>query len=155
MKRISVLTILLITILSCGEKDNQAIEDNNPVKVVLSTNDSEGLSNGFVTASGKIESENSANLSTRMMGYITNIPVKVGQNVVAGQLLVKINNTDLEAKKAQVEASILQATSAFNNAKKDYERFKELFAQQSASQKEFDDMTSRFEMAKANLEGAK
>jgi multidrug efflux pump subunit AcrA (membrane-fusion protein) len=30
-----------------------------------------------------------------------------------------------------------------------------LFAQQSASQKELDDMTSRYEMAKAALEGAK
>ena len=69
--------------------------------------------------------------------------------------MVSINNTDLQAKKAQVDASILQATAGFNNAKKDYERFKTLFSQQSASQKELDDMTSRYEMAKAGLEGAK
>ena len=33
---------------------------------------------------------------------------------------------------------------------KDYDRFVNLFAQQSASQKELDDMTARFEMAKAS-----
>ncbi len=61
----------------------------------------------------------------------------------------------MQAKKAQVDASILQATAAYNNAKKDYDRFMALFKQQSASQKELDDMTARYEMAKAGLEGAK
>jgi RND family efflux transporter MFP subunit len=90
-----------------------------------------------------------------MMGYVTKIHVKVGQKVGAGQLLVSINNSDLQAKKAQVDASILQATAGYNNAKKDYDRFVNLFKQQSASQKELDDMTARYEMAKAGLEGAK
>ena len=89
------------------------------------------------------------------MGYVTKIHVQVGQKVGAGQLLVSINNTDLQAKKAQVDASILQATAGYNNAKKDYDRFMNLFKQQSASQKELDDMTARYEMAKAGLEGAK
>jgi RND family efflux transporter MFP subunit len=75
--------------------------------------------------------------------------------VGAGQLLVSINNADLQAKKAQLDASILQATAGYNNAKKDYDRFVALFNQQSASQKELDDMTARFEMAKAGLEGTK
>lgn len=89
------------------------------------------------------------------MGYVTKIHVEVGQKVGVGQLLVSINNTDLKAKKAQVDASILQATAGYNNAKKDYDRFVNLFKQQSASQKELDDMTARYEMAKAGLEGAK
>jgi RND family efflux transporter MFP subunit len=90
-----------------------------------------------------------------MMGYVTKLHVQVGQKVGAGQLLVSINNTDLQAKKAQVDASILQATAGYNNAKKDYDRFVNLFKQQSASQKELDDMTARYEMAKAGLEGAR
>jgi RND family efflux transporter MFP subunit len=49
----------------------------------------------------------------------------------------------------------MQATAGYNNAKKDFDRFTALFAQQSASQKELDDMTSRYEMAKAGLDAAK
>ena len=79
----------------------------------------------------------------------------MGQHVNAGQLLVSINSSDLQAKRAQVEAAVLQATAGYNNAKKDYDRFTNLFKQQSASQKELDDMTARYEMAKAGLEGAK
>jgi RND family efflux transporter MFP subunit len=72
-----------------------------------------------------------------------------------GQLLISINNTDLQAKRAQINAGITEATVAFNNAQKDYNRFKNLFAENSASQKELDDMTAHFNMAKARLESAK
>ncbi|WP_348811538.1 efflux RND transporter periplasmic adaptor subunit [Flavobacterium maritimum] len=150
----TIIASLFLLLTSCNGDKKEVItkEPAIPVKVGgISSDDN----NPFVTASGKIEAENSANLSTRMMGYVTKVHVQVGQKVGAGQLLVSINNTDLQAKKAQVDASILQATAAYNNAKKDYDRFVNLFKQQSASQKELDDMTARYEMAKAGLEGAK
>lgn len=156
MKKIftAIITLSLALAISCG-KEQKAIVNNEPTIAVKVSGIAADNNSSYVTASGKIEAENSANVSTRMMGYVTKVHVKVGQKVGAGQLLVSINNADLQAKKAQVDASILQATAAFNNAKKDFERFTALFNQQSASQKELDDMTSRYEMAKAGLEGAK
>lgn len=153
-KIIAILSISTVLLTSCGGDKKEQIKAEPAIAVKVS-GVSENANGGFITASGKIEAENSANLSTRMMGYITKIHVKVGQKVGAGQLLVSINNTDLQAKKAQVDATILQATAGYNNAKKDYDRFVNLFQQQSASQKELDDMTARYEMAKAGLEGAK
>jgi RND family efflux transporter MFP subunit len=150
---ITILSLSTLVFLSCGKEKKEVTNNEPAIKVVvngLATNNSE-----FITASGKTEAESSANLSTRMMGYVTKVHVKTGQKVAAGQLLVSINSSDLQAKKAQVDASILQATTAYNNAKKDYDRFVNLFAQQSASQKELDDITSRYEMAKAGLAGAK
>ncbi len=153
-KTIAILTLSTFLFLSCG-KDKKELTNNEPAIAVQVSGISANSNSEFVTASGKIEAENSANVSTRMMGYVTKVHVKVGQKIAAGQLLVSVNNTDLQAKKAQVDASILQATAGYNNAKKDYDRFVALFAQQSASQKELDDMTSRYEMAKAGLEGAR
>ncbi len=153
INKITILSLATLVLFSCGKEAKEVTNNEPAIKVVvngLATNNSE-----FITASGKTEAESSANLSTRMMGYVTKVHVKTGQKVGAGQLLVSINSSDLEAKKAQVDASILQATAAYKNAKKDYDRFVNLFAQQSASQKELDDMTSRFEMAKAGLAGAK
>jgi RND family efflux transporter MFP subunit len=152
--KITIVIFSTLFLISCGGEKKNEIANETPIAVKVSGT-TENDNSPFVTASGKIESQNSANVSTRMMGYVTKVHVKMGQKVSQGQLLVSINNTDLQAKKAQVDASILQATAGFNNAKKDYERFKTLFAQQSASQKELDDMTSRYEMAKAGLEGAK
>jgi RND family efflux transporter MFP subunit len=152
--KITTLILSALFLTSCGGESKKEIAPETPITVRVSGT-TENDNSPFVTASGKIESQKSASLSTRMMGYITKVHVKMGQKVTEGQTLVSINNTDLQAKKAQVDASILQATAGFNNAKKDYERFKALFSQQSASQKELDDMTSRYEMAKAGLEGAK
>ena len=51
------------------------------------------------TASGKLVAKNSVKcFYTRMMGYITAMRAEVGQYVNAGQLLVSINNTDIQAK---------------------------------------------------------
>lgn len=152
--KITIVILSALFLISCGGEKKNEIVTETPIAVKVSGT-TENDNSPFVTASGKIESQKSANVSTRMMGYVTKVHVKMGQKVSQGQLLVSINNSDLQAKKAQVDASILQATASFNNAKKDYERFKTLFAQQSASQKELDDMTSRYEMAKAGLEGAK
>ncbi|OOG72730.1 efflux RND transporter periplasmic adaptor subunit [Flavobacterium sp. A45] len=151
----AIITPLFVLLLSSCNGEKKESLTKEPAIAVKVSGASENNNGQFVTASGKIEAENSANLSTRMMGYVTKLHVQVGQKVDAGQLMVSINNTDLQAKKAQVDASILQATAGYNNAKKDYDRFVNLFKQQSASQKELDDMTARYEMAKAGLEGAK
>lgn len=158
MKKLNFTALVVSAILltSCGgNKTEEVVITKDPSIEVQVGSITSSNNQPFITASGTVESENSANVSTRMMGYITKVHVKVGQRVSQGQLLVSINNTDLQAKKAQVEASILQAEAAYNSAKKDYERFVALFSQQSASQKELDDMTARYEMAKAGLEGAK
>lgn len=149
-KIIAITAFILIT--SCG-KDNAKIVDNREtVAVKVSTPSSE--SGSFITASGNVEAVQNANLSTRMMGYVNDVYVKVGQKVSKGQLLLSINSADINAQKAQVNASITEATAAFKNAEKDYNRFKALFESNSASQKEMDDMTANFEMAKSRLEAA-
>lgn len=154
MTKLYTLLVFTLIFISCGEKESTENVEQETIQVVVSRPSTDNTG-GFVTASGKIEAENSANISTRMMGYVTKVHVQVGQKVNKGQLLMNINNSDLLAKKAQAEAGILKATAGYNNAKKDYDRFVSLFEQKSASQKELDDMTARFEMAKAELEGAK
>jgi len=154
MTKLYTLLVFTLLFISCGEKEATENVAQETIKVVV-TSPSTGDTSGFVTASGTIEAENSAELSTRMMGYVKKVHVQVGQKVKQGQILMNINNADLQAKKAQADAGILKATAGYNNAKKDYDRFVSLFEQKSASQKELDDMTARFEMAKAELEGAK
>ncbi len=149
-----ILVSLALFITSCGNEDKKMVADNSPV---IGVKVNEVLANGnspFLSVSGKIQATNSADLSTRMMGYVTKVHVNVGDKVRKGQLLISINNSDLQAKMAQVNAGITEAIVAFNNAKKDYNRFKNLFADNSASQNEMDDITANFEIAKARLEVA-
>ena len=151
IKIITVLTLFFMA--SCGKEKSEIVDNRPTVSVKVSTPLS-GNSN-FITASGKVEAVQNADISTRMMGYVDNILVNVGDKVSKGQLLISINSADISAQKAQVNASIVEATVALNNAEKDDIRYKALFVENSASQKEMDDMTANYEMAKARLESAK
>lgn len=151
-KYLFAFTALLI--LSCGSKSDTTEQANKVISVNVATVNSNSK-NPFLALSGKIQAVHSADISTRFMGYVSKTYVNVGDKVKKGQLLIEINNTDLQAKRAQVNASITETQAAYNNAEKDYMRFKNLYNEQSASQKEFDDMTAHYEMAKARLEAAK
>lgn len=150
---ISVITASLF-ITSCGSEEKKAVKDTTPAINITVSKVAINDDNQFLSVSGKIQASNSADLSTRMMGYVKKVHVNVGDKVRKGQLLVSINNTDLQAKKGQVNAGITQAKTAFNNAEKNYKRFKNLFASNSVTQKEMDDMTANYQMAKAGLEAA-
>lgn len=158
MKKIiygNTFLVVFAALSGCSSPQDKKVGFNGaPVTVTLAKT---GTENGgsFSNASGKLVSKNTVNLSTRMMGYITSISVEVGQQVNAGQQLVTINNTDIQAKGGQADAQIIQAQAAHDAAKKDYERFRNLFNTQSASQKELDDMKVRFDMANASLKAAK
>lgn len=108
-----------------------------------------------ITFSGQIESKKTAILSTRVMGFISSVRVKSGDKVQKGQLLITINNTDILAKRAQAEAAISEAEAALNDAQRDYRRYEELHKKQSASTKEFETVTLRYNSVKARAEAAR
>lgn len=147
-----ILTGFLLT--NCSKETPKDVEfAGDPVSVKVHKPET-ASENGNVNASGRLVSKKSVNVSTRMMGHITSMPVEVGQSVRAGQQLVSINSSDIQAKGGQADAQIMQAQANYNAAKKDYDRFKNLYASESATQKELDDMTARYEMAQAGLKAA-
>ncbi|UOB17596.1 efflux RND transporter periplasmic adaptor subunit [Abyssalbus ytuae] len=154
----TIYSVLLFTgifsLISCKGGEEKSQNDGVGVPVKVSTIEKEN-NMPFITASGKIEAVNSADLSTRMMGFVDKIYVNVGDKIKKGQLLISVNDADLTAKLAQVNAGITEAQAAYNIAQKDYERFLTLFKSNSASQKELDDITANYNMAKARLEAAR
>lgn len=154
MKNTITLLIIGLITFSCGSKEEHHIVKLAPINVTISKVNTDTNTANFINVSGTIQAENSANISTRMMGYVKKVNVKVGSKVRKGQLLVAISNADLQAKLAQVNANVNKAQVSVQSAKKDFSRFTTLFAQESVSQKEMDDMTMHYEMAKSGLEAA-
>lgn len=150
----AIILLSFVMLHSCGERKSRKenVEADIIVKVgkAILQNNSDILS-----FSGNIEAEIHSNISTRIMGQIAAISVEPGQKVKKGDLLLNIKSKDIKAKKAQVNANMTAAKAAYSNADKDYKRYKTLFKQRSASQKEMDDMTTRYNMAKANLKAVK
>lgn len=153
MRYITILSISLLLAHSCKDEKAPLGDSTKAIPVRTATVNFENGAH-FLTTSGKVQAANSAEIGTRTMGQIGKVYVKVGNQVEKDQLLIAINNNDLEAKRAQLSAGVAQARAMFENAERDYGRFKNLFAENSASQKELEDMTVQYEMAKAQLDGA-
>lgn len=144
------------TLYSCSSSDKLEDKDKTIVKVEAYS-PAQSTNEGFYL-SGEVTAKQTANMSTRMMGYVTKIYVKPGDKVVSGQLLVSISSDDILAKRAQVQAMITEAEAAAKNAQRDYERFKTLRNQNSVSDKELENvalqntsMNAKVQMARQQM----
>ncbi len=114
-----------------------------------------------VAATGKIQPETELALSSEVSGEIIELPLKEGQVVEKGDLLVKINPDLIQAAVSQsqaglqnVRAQLVQAESSENIAKLNYNRNKTLFEKGVISKSEWDRSIADYEMAKASREAA-
>lgn len=136
--------------------NNKAVENNSKKGVPVETQEVKATDVAKTyNYSGTIASLKKSTLSTRIMGQITNILAHEGDKVEKGQLLVSIRSNDIAAQKSQVEANITAVKAAFKNAETDFNRITSLYNTKSATQKELDDITTHYEMTKAQLTAAK
>ena len=143
----------IVFLSSCGDEKHEATAKLEPIVVTVAR--ASQRSSVGVTSSGQVVSVETAMISTRMMGFITAIKVKTGDRVRKGQLLVTISNGDILAKRAQAQAMVTESEAALKDAQLDYERYTELFKQQSASKKELENITLNFNSIKAKAEAAR
>jgi HlyD family secretion protein len=114
-----------------------------------------------VSATGKIQPEIEVKISSEVSGEIIDLPIKEGQVVKKGDLLVRINpdlytsgyNRTL-AGLSQTKAGLSQADATYNEAKSSFERSKTLFDKGIISKSDWDKAVAAFENAKASKQSA-
>ena len=124
-------------------------------------NVSTGIIVETVSATGKIQPEIEVKISSMVSGEIIDLPIKEGQVVKKGELLVKINpdlytsglNRTL-ANLSGIKAGLSQYDASFKEAKANYERNKTLFEKGIISKSDWDKSVASFEVAKATKESA-
>ncbi len=102
----------------------------------------------IVSATGKIQPETQVKINAEVSGEIIDLPVKEGQLVKKGQLLVRIKPDAYKAQLEQSEASLKMSQAGLAKAQADYKRVEGLYAKQLASDADMD-------AAKATLQSAK
>src|SRR3954471_15761713 len=88
----TIFFVMAVGLVACsGRNESKQISE----KTVAVTLESASFSSqNAILASGQVESVQTANISTRVMGRITNIYVKVADKVNKGQLLATISDED-------------------------------------------------------------
>lgn len=162
-KRIYILVAVVIAliILLVVLKSKGAIGNNdNSIEVETAKVDEITIIE-TVSATGKIQPEIEVKISSEVSGEIIALPVKEGQVVKKGDLLVKIN-PDLYtsgynrtiSNLSGSKAGLSQADASFKEAKASYDRSKTLFDKGIISKSDWDKAVATFEGAKANKESA-
>ena len=104
-----------------------------------------------VTATGKIQPEIMVKITPEVSGEIIELPVREGQRVEKGDLLVKIKPDFYIAQRDQAAAGILQAQASLSRTKPEYDRYVALFEKGLVSKAEYDQAKAQYETSKAGL----
>ncbi len=125
---IGVAVVALVAFSAIKVANNK----NKPVEVRLEQVGNQDLV-AAVTASGRIEPKSQVDISSEVTARITRITVKEGDLVTKGQLLVELDQVQFlgavergTASMASVEAQLMQTRANRDQAKRTYDRNKEL-----------------------------
>ena len=90
-------------------------------------------------------------ISPKVQGFITQINVKEGQTVSAGQVLFVVDNVTYQAQVRQAQANVNTAQAACNTAKLSFENSQKLYENKVIGDFELKSATNQYEQAKAGL----
>lgn len=152
-----VLLIVLLVVL----KKSGAIGNNDEGKEVETAIVKEINIIETVSATGKVQPEVEVKISSEVSGEIIELPVKEGQAIKKGDLLVRINPDLYEsglsrtaASLSTAKAGLSQSEAQLKEAKANYDRNKRLFEKGVISKSEWDKIVSAYEVAVASKQSA-
>ncbi len=143
---IKTLSIVLITILFFSACKEQVAEKKVAEKVkVRTTTLIEKEISIPVHCSGKLSSKEESKLSFKTGGIISNIFVNEGQAVKKGQVLAKLNLSE-------VQAQVNQARLGLDKAGRDFRRASNLYKDSVITLEQLQNVTTALDIAKSNVE---
>jgi HlyD family secretion protein len=148
-----LVLILIIVVLVGGSKENIILVQTEKVQKRDITQ--------TVTATGTIDPEFKVVITPEVTGEIIDLPVKEGDRVKKGQLLIKIKGDQYMAQKDRLEASLKSSEAnlkmrdaELKRVELEYDRVKELQSKALASDAELETAQTNYLTAKASYEAA-
>lgn len=179
MKRISLIAIAfaalaLLVGTSCAKKpespQSEPIVKGAQIELVKTSSVDD-----YYEAVGTVRAITSSVVAARIMGNVTSVRVREGDRVRAGQTLIEIENRDAAIQIQKAQAGVRESNDALDEAERNiraaesartkaraneslvvatFNRHQTLFARQSVSPQEFDEVRTKLEVARAESESA-
>jgi RND family efflux transporter MFP subunit len=136
----------MVFVVGCGKKhEPQAATGGSLPPAVVRVQTIEAVKQPAVEeVVGTVQPKLQAMIETKVSGRITRLPVKLGQSVKQGDVLVELATQEVQARLDQANASFRQAELEFN-------RTDNLRKQNAATQAELDAALARYNVAKATV----
>ncbi|MBQ9230582.1 MAG: efflux RND transporter periplasmic adaptor subunit [Prevotella sp.] len=148
MKRMMMFAALAATLVSCGGGGGRPNFGDNEYPVVTVGTSSADMQ---TTYPATIKGVQDVEIRPKATGFITQINVREGQTVGAGQLLFVLDNETYQAQVRQAQAAVNTAQQQVNTAQLTYENSKQLYENKVIGDYELQTSQNTYESAKAQL----
>ena len=152
MKKIAMFAAIAATLVSCSGGGGRPTFGDNEFPVTTINTSSADLQ---TTYPATIKGVQDVEIRPKTSGFLTQINVKEGQTVSAGQTLFVIDNETFQAQVRQAQAAVNTAQQQVNTAQLTYENTKQLHENKVVGDYELQTSQNTFESAKAQLAQAK
>jgi RND family efflux transporter MFP subunit len=157
-----------LALASCsGSREAATSDSRNPVDVAVQAATLETSAQVF-DVGGQVRARTTATMVSKLFAEVQEVLVQPGDNVRAGQVLVRLDSRDLQAQRAQAEAGVAAAEQAISAATMNrdaaeaglalatatHKRIAELRAKNSATPNELDQAVSGLKAAQSHVAGA-
>lgn len=139
-----VMMISLVFAFGCKEESTNQEEVAKLVKVIQVSDQQEI---DYLTFNGKVKEKSLTNLSFRVGGPLVKVNVKDGDYVNKGDVIAEIDKRDYRIQ-------LDNAKAQYNQIQGEYERYKELYANNKIPANTYEKIESGYKMAKAGYENA-
>jgi RND family efflux transporter MFP subunit len=176
-QRLAIVSALAAALMlnGCG---GQSARGPQPLNVDATTAQRRDIAT-FITLDGQISPLEESTLSFQQSGPVSAVPVNIGDRVSAGQLLARIDPSNIQAQLAQADAAasasaasaqgavvglpiakqsnastLATAKAALDNAKLNYDQNRQLFSQGYVSQQQLEGSRSLYVQAQSTYSSA-
>lgn len=155
------LVIIIIIVIIIGIIVAKKIFSPVPMVEVTAESPVEREIIELIAANGRVQPVIEVKIAPEVSGEIVELPIKEGDYVEKGQLLVRIKPDTYISVKERIEASVnsskaqlQQIEAQLKNAQQTYERQKQLFGQQAISASEYETAESAYNALVAQKQNA-
>ncbi|HQR46068.1 MAG TPA: efflux RND transporter periplasmic adaptor subunit [Thermoanaerobaculia bacterium] len=149
----ATLAALALAAAACGGRHETKEAAPPPVTAALATAEAAELPDR-VELYGTVEAAKTAAISSRVMANVVAVPVRTGDLVAEGAVLVEIDPATAKGQEAQAKGALAQARAALALSDRNYQRFQALAASGSASDLELDMARMQYEQARGAVQQA-
>ena len=151
MKKVLMVAVASMLLASCGGGGGRPSFGDNEYPVVTVGTSSTTMQS---TYPANIKGVQDVEIHPKVQGFITQINVKEGQTVSAGEVLFVLDNVTYQAQVRQAQAQVNTNTATLNTAKLTYENSQKLFESGVIGDYELRSSRNSYESAEANLAAA-
>jgi membrane fusion protein (multidrug efflux system) len=151
MKKVLMFAAASMLLASCGGGGGRPSFGDNEFPVVTVGTSSTTMQSTYPAI---IKGVQDVEIHPKVQGFITQINVKEGQTVSAGEVIFVLDNVTYQAQVRQAQAQVNTSTAALNTAKLTYDNSQKLFESGVIGDYELKSSKNSYESAVANLAAA-